>query len=221
MAAVKSTENAPAFQYHFTCGCLFPPPGQSVAEVTITNISTGIDSILNKHPSSGIVITGDFNKLNLEPLCRRFGLRKMVKSPTRGNAVLDQFLTNMSDILAPAQHLPPLGRSDHQCLLFKPKNRLKLLPVTRKVRKMTPRNIQSLTIAMNKENWETVINANNVDEKVFVFYTLIGNVLNTTMPERSTRTHPTDKPRITPCIKAHIKERQMAYTAGADCSKHD
>ena len=34
------------------------------------------------------------------------------------------------------------------------------------------------------------------------------------MPERSTRTHPTDKPWITPCIKAHIKERQLAYTAG-------
>ena len=67
---------------------------------------------------------------------------------------------------------------------------------------------------MNKENWETVINANNVDEKVFVFNTLIGNILNTTMPERSTRTHPTDKPWITPCIKAHIKECQMAYTAG-------
>jgi hypothetical protein len=67
---------------------------------------------------------------------------------------------------------------------------------------------------MSKENWETVINANNVDEKAFVFDTLIGNILNTTMPERSTRTHPTDKPWITPCIKAHIKERQMAYTAG-------
>ena len=66
----------------------------------------------------GEKITGDFNKLNLDPLCRQFGLRKCVKSPTRGNAILDQILTNMSHLFEPAQHLPPLGRSDHQCLLF-------------------------------------------------------------------------------------------------------
>ena len=77
---------------------VYSPPGQTVVsmkEITKT-ISDGIDSVLCNRPSSGIIITGDFNKLNLDPLCRQFGLRKCVKSPTRGNAILYQILTNMS-----------------------------------------------------------------------------------------------------------------------------
>ena len=47
-----------------------------------------------------------------------------------------------------------------------------------------------------------------------VFNAIIGNILNTFIPERSVRIPPTDKPWITPCIKAHIKKRQNTYIAG-------
>jgi hypothetical protein len=151
-------------------------------------------------------ITGDFNKLNLDLLCRQFGLRKCVKSPTRGNAILDQILTNMSHLFEPAQHLPPLGRSDHQCLLFKPKQRMKLPPITKKFRPMKPGNLQTLQAEMSKETWESVINAEDVDDKVFIFNTLVTNMLDIAMPEKSVRVHPSDKPWITPFIKNCIKE---------------
>ena len=174
------------------------PPGRSNAraEEIIANITRAIDSVLSKYPARGIIITGGFNKLELEPLCRRFGLQKMVKFPTRGNSVLDQFLTNMSKILTSTQHFPPLGRSDHQCLVFKPKRRIKLPPVTKKVRQMNPRNLHFLQVAMNNESWETIVKADNVNEKVSVFNNIIGNVLNTVMPERCVLIHQTDKPWI-------------------------
>lgn len=146
-------------------------------------ISDGIEAVLCERPSSGIIITGDFNKLNLEPLCRQFGLRKLVKLPTRGNATLDQFLTNMSHLFEPVEHLPPLGRSDHQCLLLKPKQPLKLPPVTKKFRPMKPGNLQTLQVEMCKETWESVINAVDVDNKVSIFNTLVANMLNIAMPE--------------------------------------
>ena len=79
-----------------------------------------------------------FNKLNLNPLCRRFNLWKLVKSPTRGNNILDQILTNMSDLYDKVLHLPPIGRSDHQCLLLAPKTRQKTPPPARL--KETPTN---------------------------------------------------------------------------------
>ena len=41
---------------------------------------------------------GDFNQMKLSSLCRRFNLKKSVKAPTRGTRVLDQILTNMSDL---------------------------------------------------------------------------------------------------------------------------
>ena len=97
---------------------VYYPPGQSVENgIEIINYLTdGLDSLLHVRLSTGIIIAGDFNKLNLSRLCNRFGLKKTVSSPTRGKNSLDQILTNMANLYSPAQHLPPLGRSDHQCL---------------------------------------------------------------------------------------------------------
>ena len=77
------------------------------------HITAGLDGLLRDRPSAGIVITGDFNHLDPRQLCQRFCLRKIVKAPTRGNNILDQVLTNMSNLYGDAQHLPPLGRSDN------------------------------------------------------------------------------------------------------------
>ena len=52
------------------------------------NIQIYSDLFLRDHPSAGMVIAGDFNKLNLSSLCRQFNLRKAVKAPTRARNVL-------------------------------------------------------------------------------------------------------------------------------------
>ncbi|CAB4012593.1 Hypothetical predicted protein [Paramuricea clavata] len=90
----------------------------------------------------------------------------------RGNAILDQILTNMSHLFEPAQHLPPLGHSDHQCLLFKPKQWMKLSLITKKFLPMKPGNLQTLQAEMSKETWESVINAEDVDNEVFILISL-------------------------------------------------
>ena len=91
-----------------------------------------MDIALAERPSAGIFVTGDFNKLDLNPLCRRFNLRKQVKSPTRGKNILDQILTNISDLYDEVLNIPPIGRSDHQCLILPPKTRQKIPPVSKK-----------------------------------------------------------------------------------------
>ena len=183
-------------------------PGQSVQsmEEIIKIISDGIESVLCERPSCGIIITGDFNKLKINSLGRQFGLHKCVKSPTWGNAILDQILTNMSHLFEPVEHLPLLGRSDHQCLHFKPKQHMKIPLITKKFRPMKSHNLQILQAEMYKESWESVLNAEDVDDKVARFNTLIANMLDIAMPEKTVHVHPSDKPWITPTIKNHIKE---------------
>ena len=68
------------------------PPGQSVENEREWNeyITRGVDSILRDFPSAGVCITGDFNQMKLNTLCRRFNLKKSVRAPTRGANVLDQ-----------------------------------------------------------------------------------------------------------------------------------
>ena len=91
---------------------------------------------------------------------------------------------------------------------------MKLPPITKKFRPMKPGNLQTLQAEMSKETWESVINAEDVDDKVFIFNTLVTNMLDIAMPEKSVRVHPSDKPWITPFIKNCIKEWQSAYTKG-------
>ena len=89
--------------------------------------------------------------MNLNPLCNRFNLRNVVKAPTRGKNTLDQILTNMFELYNDVQHLPPLGRSDHQYLLLQPKVKPKVKPYTRQIREMKPANVKLLGHKLNLE----------------------------------------------------------------------
>lgn len=167
------------------------------------------------------MITGDFNHLDPRQLCQRFGLRKVVKDPTRGNNILDQVLTNMSYLYGDAQHLPPLGRSDHQCrIVYKPLNcraekKATKLPTKRTVRNLKADNIRALGLKLDTEDWKTVYEA--VDDKVGFFNSiirLITETLDTCAPMRNVRMHTNDKEWITPYIKDQIRARQRAYLRG-------
>ncbi len=68
-----------------------------------------MDNALAERPSVGIFVAGDFNQLDMNPLCRRFNLRKQVKSPTSGKNVLDQILTNMSDLYEDVLYNPSIA----------------------------------------------------------------------------------------------------------------
>ena len=59
--------------------------------------STSMTAAEAMFPSCGLIITGDFNRLNTGRLQNHFKLKQLVKFPTRGDAVLDLVLTNMSD----------------------------------------------------------------------------------------------------------------------------
>ncbi len=109
----------------------------------IRYLSDGLDSFLRDHPSAGLIITGDFNKMKLRTLCNRFNLRKAVKAPTRGRNVLDQILTNMYDLYDAVQHLPPIVDQTIK-VTVKPKIKEKVKPITRRVRQMKPENIRTL-----------------------------------------------------------------------------
>ena len=75
-------------------------------------------------PNCGIILTGDFNRLKTSRLQKHFKLKQLVKFPTRGNATLDLFLTNMGDHFATPEPNPPFGLSDHCTVFVRPKERI-------------------------------------------------------------------------------------------------
>ena len=75
---------------HILIGVVYHPPG--ACNLTTTNhIITSLDDIIKKHPHAGVMLLGDFNKLNDTQL-RSYPLKQVVKLPTRRTAILDKIL---------------------------------------------------------------------------------------------------------------------------------
>ena len=189
------------------------PPGQSAEQAIdmIEYLTTCIDNVLRQRLSSGIVIGEDFNQLKLKELCNRFNLKRSVTKPTRGQNTLDQILTNMLPLFDTVDHLPPLGRSDHQCLLIKPTKRRKTPARSKRIRLKNRANLINLSLKMVSEDWTAVYSTQDVDEKVSNCNSIIIKMLDESLPEKTIRVHHCDKPWITG-IKMQIKARQKAFS---------
>ena len=115
----------------FSCiilAVVYYPGRTSPAESDATNIINHLfDSLMTAEsifPNCGIIITGDFNRLNLNQLKNHFKLKQLVKFHTRGTAILDLILTNMDKHFSTPECFPPLGLSDHNTVFLKPALRI-------------------------------------------------------------------------------------------------
>ena len=124
-------------------------------------------------------------------------MRKIVSAPTRGKNTLDQIATNMFNLIDSASYLPPIGRSDHQCVLLKPKNNLKIPPTTERDRLMKPGNRAALSLKVAQQTWERILRAEDVDEKVKLFNETVTHMLDTEVPVKTIGVHNSDKPWMT------------------------
>jgi hypothetical protein len=70
---------------------------------------TSLDSVLVRFPNAGIMLVGDFNRLDYQFLCNHSNLQQIVKNPTRGNAILDLIFTNLSRFYSVPEILPGIG----------------------------------------------------------------------------------------------------------------
>ncbi len=124
-----------------------------------------------KFPNSGIVLLGDFNHFNHCSLCSSFKLKKSVHLPTRGNNTLDQIYTLLSDFYETAIILPPIGKSDHACVLLNPNvNSANSLPSTRTFERLCrPSEKQAFTESLSRVNWGPLYHSPTPGEKINVF----------------------------------------------------
>ena len=70
----------------------------------------------SEYPNCGILVTGDFNRLDISGLLGHFRLKQIVKVPTCKDATLDLILTNMHEHYSAPQAFP-FGLSDHDTVM--------------------------------------------------------------------------------------------------------
>ena len=88
----------------------------------------------------------------------------------------------MRDMCNLTHHLPSLGRSDHHCLLFEPQQKVKAPVYSKRVRLLTPRYMGALDRKIIFENWSDVYAAEEIDQKVNVFSSIMLTIMDETIP---------------------------------------
>ena len=185
-------------------------------KMTTINYGHTYSTALAAYPNSGILVLGDLNHFVPGNLCSSFKLKKLVSLPTRGNNTLDQIYSSLSKYYDGALILPPVGLSDHSSVLLQPSGvqptKLQSSRIQRRVCK--PANKRALFSSLKAMNWTPLYRANTCEDKFNLFHSQITTVINSCLPVRSIKLHPTDKPWMTADIKDAIKKRQRAWSKG-------
>ena len=68
-----------------------------------------MEYIEENYTNYGIILLGDFNKLDFKGDAKCFQLKPIVKFPTRGSNTLDQIFTNLQEYYCSPVPGPPFG----------------------------------------------------------------------------------------------------------------
>ena len=200
---------------HILIGVVYHPPG--ACNLTTTNhIITSLDDIIKKHPHAGVMLLGDFNKLNDTQL-RSYPLKQVVKLPTRRTAILDKIFTNMGNLYDKPIVLAPSSFSDHNVVLFEPAPSLKFdagKTVSINIRVSSQRARDNLSNCLAGFDWTPLYLQPSCEKKFEFFQSSMSSIINQHLPTRVVRRHTSDKPWVTDYFRQLIKQRQRAYLCG-------
>ena len=141
-----------------------------------------------------------------------------MKFPTRGNATLDLFLTNMGDHFATPEPYPPFGLSDHCTVFVRPKERIPNQKTRKSISIRDKRDSNKARLGRYFRNidWSCVTYQPSCEENLKVSSNLVDIGINNIMPERSIRVYPKDCPWMSVRLKKLIRMRQQAF----DSNRH-
>ena len=148
-------------------------------------------------------------------------MKQLVRSPTRGDRILDLVLTNLPQKYDEngVKILPPFGLSDHNVVLLHPKVRSRQEGPSRKViTKQDTQTSRKLELGryLNSINRSIFDSLENCEDKLELMTNLIINGLNHIMPivHERVKVRVNDCPWITPNFKELIRHRQNAFISG-------
>ncbi|XP_072042942.1 uncharacterized protein [Amphiura filiformis] len=191
---------------------VYIPPESPYQDLLIEHILTTLDTLKSQHPELGIVILGDFNRLNINPLCRAHSLKQVVDKPTRNDAILDLIITNLQKYYGTPIVSSPIGKSDHNTVYWSPVGYSKNgKSHKRTVRPLRKQSVHEFGRWITKHSWTEVLNATSPADKANAFYATVQEAIDLHFPSKVIKLHSEDKPWITPEIKNLIRKRQVAF----------
>jgi len=195
---------------HVVVGAVYHPPSADHTAMTSHAIDC-LDTVARDHPHVGVVLLGDFNQLR-DVALQSYPLRQVIKSATRGSAVLDKIYTNLNDWYEVHVVLSNIGSSDLNAVVMTPKHRStdRGQDVTVTVRSQYLNGRVLLGQAIADVNWSPLYHMETCAEMTEIFYGTVTQLVYYYLPMRIVRRHWTGKPWINDQFPHLILCRQYA-----------
>lgn len=200
----------------FSCiiaGLVYHPPGAD-ASLIRDHLFNSLTAAEAQYPNCAILVTGDFNRLNVSRLLNHFRLRQIVKVPTRKNVTLDLMLTNIHEYYCAPQTYPPFGLSDHNTIVASPNVKA---PRTSNKKVVTRRDCRASRKAemgryLSLIDWSHLLGPLDSCEEMWkMFHEIIQIGLDMLMPEKRVEISTVDVPWMNDRLKKLIMKRQKAF----------
>ena len=156
---------------------------------------------------------GDFNDLRkfYNVISRVTQLKPHVKFFTRGEHILDQLFTNIDDYEEPRK-LPPVGRSDHCCILWCPSQNCPVSFSKLRIRKVSKAGVSSFHQAVCEYDWLSLVSeTKDVNDSCDVFLQCLQYLFDLYFPFKTVRVRSRESPWIKLSLKLLINGRDVTF----------
>ena len=147
-----------------------------------------LDRMLIKNPDAAIYVMGDFNMLDCSAFARSMRFSQVVKTATRGGNILDKLFTNCPQYYESAVILPPIGKSDHRCVLVNPVVRSDTKQTKSKTyctRRFDEHRINRIGDELRIVNWQIMYRTDDCQLQADFFYSNLLRIFDSVTPEQS------------------------------------
>lgn len=191
-----------------------PPSANPTSACNV--IYSVIAELQTKHPSALIVISGDFNHVNMNNTLTNF--TQYVRCHTREERILDLLYANVKDAYS-SSSLPPLGRSDHNLVYINPcyVPLVKRQPViTRTVSRWSDEAYETLQGCFEVTDWSALCepHGEDIDGLTECISDYINFCVDSIVPATIVRCYPNNKPWVTRDIKDILNAKRRAFRDG-------
>lgn len=194
-------------------GTVYHPPSAN-DEVMRSYLIDQLFSIESTHTSCGIILLGDFNRLDTRSICNLFKLKQFVNFHTRKDQTLDLVLTNMHQFYEDPQKLAPFGLSDHFTVKVKSKSSFVHPKKVVYSRDLRPSVRSAISSFLGNIDWSIISSFPTCEARLGFFENIVQIGLDNIAPIKPHVVHDNEPPWINPHFKSLIKQRQNALSNG-------
>ena len=178
----------------FSLACLFfyKEPVQEIE--LIDAIAALADDFLDSVPEGVVLCGGDVNRLDLDSVVSASGLSALVDFPTRGQATLDNCLTNKRELFNPPFPYKNLIKTNQTGVVLPPSRKLKPLRTKFQFRDYREHRKLQFAYKIQSCDWSHVIEADDVDCAVDRLSDTLHDIMDRCFPLRTVTLSTRDPP---------------------------